>query len=307
MTPEPFTPIASMKLTSLVKGRIERPLRAVIYGPEGCGKSTFGANAPAPIFIAAEDGTDQLDVQRFPKPTEWGDVLAALRTLLTETHPFKTVVVDTLDAIEPLIWRAIVARANKAEIKSIEDFGYGKGYAAALDEWRIMLALLDALRNKGMNVLLLAHSWIKTFKSPEAGIDDFDRYELKLNAKAAGLIKEWSDAVLFATYETLTREKDGKVKGVSTGARLMFTNRTAAYDAKNRHSLPERLPLAWSDLDKAIRAGAVSPDKMNDEIAGLIARVPEKVKKEATAALARAGGSHDKLALLRDWLAGQVN
>jgi hypothetical protein len=89
-----------------------------------------------------------------------------------------------------------------------------------------------------MHIVLVAHTHIKTFKNPEG--DDFDRYELKLHIKAGGLLKEWCDDVLFAHYETyaVNRQDEKKAKGFSTGARVVETVRTAAWDAKNRHKLP---------------------------------------------------------------------
>jgi len=94
-----------------------------------------------------------------------------------------------------------------------------------------------------MHVVLLAHGWIKGFKNPDG--EDYDRYELKLHPKAGGLLKEWCDAVLFANYETLTHETNGRNKGVSTGARVLHTQRRAAWDAKNRYDLPHTIPLSW--------------------------------------------------------------
>jgi hypothetical protein len=142
-----------------------------------------------------------------------------------------------------------------AGVKNIEDVGFGKGYNAALDRWRDMLSRLDTLRDRrGMNVILLAHSWIKTFRNPEG--DDFDRYELKLHAKTSGLIKEWSDAVLFAAYETLTAtDKSKRTRGISTGARIVHTERRAAFDAKNRFELPAELPASVRRGHRSWRSG----------------------------------------------------
>lgn len=244
-----------MSLKSITSGRQKRPLRIVLAGVEGVGKSSFAAAAPSPIFLACEEGTAHLDVQRFPKPEKWTDVLEAIRTLETEPHEFKTLVVDTVDAAQPLLWAHICARdsSSKTPLKSVEDYGYGKGYEVALDEWRVFLAALDRLRDRGMNIVLIAHSHIKPFKNPE-GLD-FDRYEIKLHHKAAGLVKEWSDCVLFANFETIAaQDRLKRVRGVSTGARFLYTTRTAAYDAKNRQNLPESLPLSWDEFSAAVEA-----------------------------------------------------
>lgn len=290
-----------MTLSNLVKGPQETPSRIVLYGVEGVGKSTFAANAPSPIFIGAEDGTSQLDVARFPQPETWSEILEAVRTLTNEGHDFRTLVLDTLDWAEPLCWDHVCQKGGKA---AIEDFGYGKGYVAAIDEWRILLAALEALRRaKGMNVVLLAHSWIKKFQNPNG--EDFDRYEMKLHAKAAGLIKEWSDAVLFAMYELVTAkdERTKRTRGFDTGKRVLYTTHRAAWDAKNRYSLPEMLPLDWAEFAAGVSRGApASADELRAEIRTRAEAVGGDDGKRALEAIARAGDDTAKLAQLLNWI-----
>ena len=251
-TPPPPPP--RMTLKGIIKGKQPNPLRVFLFGVEGIGKSTFAAGAPHPIFLGAEDGTAHMDVERLPNPENWKDVKDGIRLLTNEAHEYQTLVIDTVDWAEPLLWQHCYERDG---FHSIEDYGYGKGYTAALDEWRVFVAALEKLRAaKHTNVILLGHSWIKPFKNPTG--DDFDRYEPKVHAKAGGLLKEWCDCVLFANYETFSvkDEKTKRVKGVSSGARLIYTNRTAAYDAKNRHDLPDSLPLSWDDFAEAVAAHA---------------------------------------------------
>jgi hypothetical protein len=295
-----------MTLGGVVKGRQDAPVRAVVFGIEGIGKSTFGANAPRPIFLGAEDGTSQLDVERFPSPETWADMMEAVRVLTDEPHEYGTLVIDTLDWAEPLLWAHICKRDSQ---KDIEAYGFGKGYQFALDEWRVFLAALERLRKaKRMHVVLIAHSWIKTFKNPEG--DDFDRYEMKLNAKAAGLVKEWADCVLFANYETYANKdaKTKKVKGVDTGARLLFTERRAAFDAKNRYGLPESLPLSWPDFFAAMQAHRpADPANLTAEIERKAEQLSEETKRAALAAIGRAGGDALKLSQLNSWVNAKLN
>lgn len=297
---KPPTPTTRMRLDALVKGRQVRPSRTLLYGVEGVGKSTFGASAPSPIFIGAEDGTSHLDTVRFPMPTKWTEVLEAIRTLTKEDHAFQTLVIDTLDWLEPLLWSHICERDG---VPNIEAYGFAKGYIAALDEWRIFLSALERLRDaRGMHVILLAHSWIKPFKNPEG--NDFDRYELKLHAKAGGLLKEWSDVVLFANYETFA-EKDKatkRVKGVSTGQRLIYTTRTAAYDAKNRYDLPEQMALDWGEFWAAVQAHRpADPKALEAAIRTNADLLDSTLKAKVLEAITRAGGDAVKLAQLNTY------
>jgi hypothetical protein len=240
----------ALSLASIRRSRSDTPIRTLLYGVEGIGKTTFAASAPHPIFAGPEDGAGLLDIERF-QPEDWSRLREFIALLTRESHEYGTLVLDTLDWLEPLLWQHICARDGK---KDVEEYGYGKGYVAAVDEWRVLVNDLERLRaTKRMQIILLAHCWIKPFKNPEG--DDFDRYELKVHAKAAGLLKEWSDAVLFANYETFAQKdsKTKRVRGVSTGARLCYTTRTAAYDAKNRFSLPESFALDWAEYEAAVK------------------------------------------------------
>ena len=40
-----------MTLGSIVRGKIAKPIRVLVYGVHGIGKSTFGAHAPNPVFL----------------------------------------------------------------------------------------------------------------------------------------------------------------------------------------------------------------------------------------------------------------
>lgn len=301
--------IKRMLLTDVVRGKLKKPQRIVLYGVEKIGKSTFGAEAPRPIFVGAEDGTSELDVARFPEPKSWTDVLDAIQTLTCDAHDFETVVLDTLDWMEPLCWAHVCAEAKKG---SIEDFSYGKGYIEALTQWRALLAALDSLRDKRkMSIILLAHAWIKSFKNPEG--PDYDRYELKVHAKAGGLIKEWCDCVLFANHETLTNTKgDGKSSrayGVSDGSRFIYTQRTPAYDAGNRYGLPETLPLNWAEFATAVERGApANAAQLQKQISVLLSQVDSETKLKAEQWLGVEKNARDALALSRlaDKLRGRI-
>jgi hypothetical protein len=295
----------TMKLGNLVKGRQKEPWRLLLAGVEGIGKSTFGAAAPKPVFLDAEGGTGHLDVQRFPRPTNLADVHEALRELTDGEHAFETLVVDTVDWLEPLVWQHICQRDNKADI---EDYGYGKGYQAALDEWRPLIAALERLEKaRGMNIVLLAHTQLKTFKNPQG--EDFDRYELKLHQKAGGLLKEWVKAVLFANFEqyAVKAEKDknnkfARAKGISTGQRLIYTERDAAYDAKNRYALPPQIALNWEAFITAAANGAV---ELTARIKALAAQIGGQVEKDTLESLARCGEDSVKLAQLPGWISSK--
>jgi len=222
----------------------------MIYGPHGLGKTTFGAGAPAPIFILTEDGLGRLEVDHFPLAASYDDVVGAISTLYSDDHTFGTVVIDSLDWLDNLIWQDINAKHDA------KDLAYGKGAVIAADYWRAILEGLSALRDeKGMAIVLIAHAEIKRFDSPE--VEPFERYQPKLQARSSALIQEWCDAVLFCNYKTIVKKEDVGFnrevnRGITTGERLLHANEKPAYLAKNRYSLPDSLPLSWESFATAI-------------------------------------------------------
>lgn len=295
--------MGKMTMKNVTKGKIAEPIRVLLYGTEGIGKSTFAAAAPGPIFLDSDVGTGELDVARFPQPETWAECMEAIDTLLNEKHDHQTFVLDTADALEKLIIREVCRAHGK---KSIEDFGYGKGHVFALDAWNQFIDKLNAIHTKGMHIVLLAHAQVKLFNNP-AG-DDYDRYRLKLNEKAGALLKEWAKAVLFANYKTYTHEKEGKTRVLGDGSRVMYTEHRPAFDAKNRYGLPYEMPLDWAEFERAVKTGEpVAVEALVKDVDALLELVTdETVKKQATESKGRCGKDVRKLSQLADWLRGKV-
>jgi hypothetical protein len=261
-----------MTLAAVSSGVVPQPLRVLMYGVGGVGKSTFFSEAPNPIFLDTQAGTSRLDVKRFPRPTTWQDVLDAVDELTTAQHDFQTFVVDLLDDVEALLWAHI---CNRDGMENVEGYGYGKGYNVACNEWRGLVSRLERLqRERKMAVCFVAHSVIKTFKNPEG--EDYDRFSLNLNDRAGGLLRGWCDTVLLARHETVLRTdpKKKRTRGLSTGARIIQTVETAAYYAKNRDSLPDTLPLDWAEFAAACEAKQpAEPSAVRAEIERLLSQV----------------------------------
>ncbi len=228
----------------ILSGKLTQPQRVVIYGPEGIGKSTLASAFPNPVFLDTEGGTAHLEIVRFAKPENWSDVLELIAQLGASEHLFKTLVIDTVDWLERLLAEHIYRKANK---DSIEDFGFGKGYTYLAEELSRFLQTLETLRTRGMHLVLVAHSTIRKFEQPDAA-GAYDRYELKLSKQCASLLKEWCDLLLFVNYFTKVTDNDGKKRAVGGKERRIYTTHCAAYDAKNRHSLDEQLPMAFESI-----------------------------------------------------------
>jgi len=191
-----------------------------------------------------------LQVDHFPLATKASDVLDAITSLVTDQHDFGTVVLDSVDWLDNLIWSDVESTHDA------KDLAYGKGAMIVAERWREVLSGLNALRNdKGMVVILIAHCQIKRFDSPE--VEPYDRYQPKLQERSNAILREWVDAVMFANYKTIVKKDDvgfnkTSNRGISTGERLLFTSERPAYMAKNRYGLPESLPMSWEAFSKAI-------------------------------------------------------
>lgn len=238
-------------LKSLRRGKSADPPRVVVYGEHKIGKSTFAASAPNPVFICTEDGLGAIDTTSFPLAQSYGDVLSAITTLYEEPHDFQTVVVDSLDWLEPMIWRYVAEQHGKDDI---EAFGYGKGYVYAADVFREFLAGLNALRDRGMTVICLAHCEIKTVNDPTA--ESYDRFQIKLDKRASAVVQEWADVIGFAAEKIVIRKEDAgfgkKIKrGMGTGERLLHVTPSPAYVAGNRYGMDD-IPLNWSSFVDAM-------------------------------------------------------
>jgi hypothetical protein len=295
-----------MTLATLSRGKEALPMRTLVYGPEGVGKTTWASEAPDPVFVCEAGGSSQLDVARF-SPRTWLEVLDCIDTLATEEHGFKTLVLDTLDWAELLCWEHVCREGHEANIQA---FGYGKGFDIALEQWRILMAKIERVWLRGMGVILVGHAMIKTYKNPEG--EDYDRFQLKLNEKAGGFLKGWCDTVLFAREMTYAHEnkKTKRVRGVSTGERVMHTSRTAVYDAKNRYDLPDTIPLDWEVFAlAAARKEPASPASLRAEIERLLPTASAETQEKVTAALAleKVAGNAAQLARILNKLSAELS
>ena len=235
---------------STIKRSTQLPPRIVVYGTPGIGKTTFAASMPDPIFIPVEDGLGQLDVPAFPRPESFTQVGDAVESLINDKHQYRTLVLDSLDLLEPMIWSHVcktVPNDKGMAVERIEQYGWAKGYTHALTEWRSLLEGLDILReSKEMTICLIGHSSIVRFETPES--DPYERYQLRLHKHAEAAVSAWSDCVLFANYEVTTVDAGGnstKKRGIGKGDRVLHTCERPAFKAKNRYSMPDQIPLSW--------------------------------------------------------------
>jgi hypothetical protein len=234
----------AISINSVKRSGELKPTIDLIYAPQGMGKTTLAAGAPDPIFLQTEDGLGVLEVPTFGLLRSYGDVIGAIEALATQTHDYRTAVLDSAGWLEPLIWDETCRVNNWADIEAP---GFGKGPIAAANVWRVVLDGLSYLRNhRNMGVIILAHSEVKKQEPPDG--EDYDRYQPKLHQRATAMLQEYADDVLFInTRVSITRSvpKDAKSRGIATGGnqRYVYTNLKPTHMAKNRWTMPDMIPL----------------------------------------------------------------
>jgi len=245
---------------NITRGKLPGAKKVVLYGPEGVGKSTFASRFPTPLFIDTEDGTKELDVARFDKPTTWEMLLQQVRYVLDHPDICKTLVVDTADWAEKLCIKSICDKYSK---DSIAAFDYGRGYSFAHESFGKLLNLLSDVTDRGVHAVVTAHAATRRREQPEE-FGTYDRWELKLldseKCSTAKMVKEWGDLVLFINYKTLvvTEDDKGKKYKAQGGKRVMYTTHHPCWDAKNRFGLPDELPLDYAPLAPFFEAPAAN-------------------------------------------------
>ena len=236
----------AIQLSSIKTGGNKSKPLMILHGTPGVGKTYLAAHSENPVFICAEDGLGKLKdtVPAFdPYPENYGQVLDMIGALYQE-NDFSTVVIDSASALELMIWEQVASDNGKT---NVEQIGYGKGYAEAVNYWSEFVKALKGLTKMDKTVILIAHTAIETYTPPES--DPYDRYMLKLHKRAHALLVESADVIGFMQQKTHLIDVESsfgnKKRGVTTKSKMMLFTEKASHIAKNRYSLPD---LECSDV-----------------------------------------------------------
>ena len=250
----------------IIKTRQSRPPRILIHAAHGLGKSSLAAAAPNPLFIQTEDGLENIDASAFSLCQDFETMMEQLGQVYTEDHDYKTLVIDSLDWTETLVYKHVCREAGN---KSLSEFDYGAGYIKALEQFnRVVRALTDIRDKLGMIIILTAHSQVKTYHNPMGS--DYDRHQIKLRDKNAELFLEWCDLVSFLHFQTFTKKKTkkesggfagDKAKGIGGSERVLSCVPSAAYVSKNRYGITSDISIptpdeGWENIVKAVKGEA---------------------------------------------------
>lgn len=242
-------------LSTVTTGRKLKPLAIMLHAPHGIGKSTFATEAPNPIFIGSEEN-DELDVARLPKVVTWNDLVGQLQALRDETHGYKTLVIDTLDALEQVAETTILSeKINAGKTMATAFGGYGKAYEKMANMFlQIRDNFLIPLRDqKGMNVVILAHSKKVKHEDPMTNTS-YDHFETAIDKRVKPIFEDWVSAILFANYYLVKAENNsGKEYAEGDGLRMIYTEERPSHVAKNRFDMPYEIEFTKSGTWSKIR------------------------------------------------------
>lgn len=272
---------------TITNTRKTKPMKVVLYGVEGIGKTTFVSHFPDPIFIDTEGSTGFIDAKKLPDPDSWTMLLEEI-AYMAQNPQGKTLVIDTADWAEELAKQHLMA---KHKWQAIDQTDYGVRYVALSNEIIRLLRGLEMVKNAGMNVVLTAHAVQKKFELPDQ-VGSFDRYVLKLEKRDAALIKEWCDMLLFANYKTTVVASGSGSKKATGGQRVMYTTHMPAWDAKNRLGLPDELPFEYGAIkDKFLAAteGAQAKQQTNGLPCGYPYEYPPSVPQKVVELASQSG------------------
>ncbi len=259
-------------LEEVSTGIKHRPTAALLYGVPGIGKTSFAASIPGVVFMidATEDGINRLkeaglvkaEVPVLPECRTWADTMNMLEQLRTGEHKYKALALDSLGGFERLCHEEVCRRDYRGDFGKGGFASYMQGYDVALADIRGLINALDKLRDeRSMSIMLLAHAKVSPFKNPVGA--DYDRFNVDVHAKTWNLFSRWLDMILFANYVIALDDErtKGKTKARGGHDRIMHAEFEAAFDAKNRHGLPQEIPMgesgaeAWANLAQAVKAG----------------------------------------------------
>jgi hypothetical protein len=232
-------------MTQIFRTTAKLPPIIVVHGLPGIGKTTFAQNFPDPVFVQTEDGCPTgLEIATFGLCETFAAVVEALGHLGTQPHDYKTVVIDSLDKLEPLILATVCADRGYA---SIESPGYGKGWVEADRYWLDFVRGCEWLRRtRGMIIVLIAHSEITTVNDPR--VVSYTSYQLRLHKRARALVEDNADLIGFLATDVIIKSEQGgfgKTRARADGGstRWLHCEGRPAFVAKNRFNMPERVMI----------------------------------------------------------------
>lgn len=219
------------------------PLRVFFYSEAGFGKTSAAACAPGVAFVLTpgEDGyhillsrglVPEVDVAQVSSWSGLCDLLDALAGADQDQVP-TWLAIDAMTGVQELLFEHLVQTEYNGVRGEKGFLSYQSGYKIAGREMDILKARLDRVRDRGVNILLLAHSTIGRRPNPEG--KDFPRFVPQLHERVWEPLEKWHDVIVIGRFDVDPKEiAKGVVRGQGGGTRILSTQQADWLTAKSR-------------------------------------------------------------------------
>lgn len=212
-------------------------LTVLLYSKQKYGKSTWCAQADQALFLATEAGLNHLETFQIPIRS-WDEILQACAEIATGKHPFKTIIIDTVDNAYRMCTDYVCA---KLSIAHESEAGYGRGYAMVNNEFARVLTKLSLLP---YGLYLTSHAQEREIETRAGTVT---RVMPTLPDKARKIVLGMVDMILYIDLEATQHDK-----GDTTYRRVVRTKPTVHYEAGDRTGrLPDTLDLDYPTFIQA--------------------------------------------------------
>ncbi|MCK9469309.1 MAG: ATP-binding protein [Porticoccaceae bacterium] len=229
-------------LKNVQTGRVVRAPKGIIYGPPGCGKSTFALRAQDAHLVNTENGALEYG-SKSPYLETWPQIKQWLDALENDPHDYRVIAIDTLDwllrRVEEHVAGVTDERGALDRTLTKAHGGYGSGKLIMNNYvYRMLLPIFDRFVNRGWAVILLAHAK-RTEMTDVEGVTTV-RTAPDIADERLNVFIEWSDFV-------------GLAQVLPTGERVMSVTDQPHAVGKNRYGLPPQIPFTWDAFASEVR------------------------------------------------------
>jgi hypothetical protein len=168
-----------------------------------------------------------------------------MQLAVNSVNEFDTLVIDTLNGIERLYFEWLLVAEFGGSPEKFTAYGRDKTYPHVV--WQYLLRQLDFIQSLGKTIVCLCHHDTKTFKNPEG--PDYERFVPRLIPEVWKITFAWADVAVFANTKTYVKALDESArKGKAIGARerVLHTERSPTWDAKNRYRMAPEISMGNS-------------------------------------------------------------
>jgi hypothetical protein len=216
----------------------------LVYGKQKCGKSEFCAQAESALFLATEAGLKSLDVYKL-LISSWDELLDGAKEIAEGKHPFKMVIIDTVDNAYRMCSEYIL---KKFEVAHESDLPYGKGYALVNNEFHRVLTKLS-LQPYGL--MLVSHAQEIEVETRTGKIT---KVVPTLPETPRKIVLGIADVIAYCDVDVI--KNDGK----TSYKRVLRTKPSLYYEAGDRTKrLPETLDFDFGAFAAAFKAADPAP------------------------------------------------